>query len=159
MIDLSSNEPIRTLGLYQPYAGLMLHGKIETRWVKKDRKPPFPPGIYLIYSTQKAYTRHEFRTIAGQSGFDKAKIHMDFDHKLRLNQYGLMLAVLPEGGVYDMTPNDSEAAFVEYCEEQFYRLVCLKFEQQTPIKPFKFEKGKQGIGFLSAEDRNKIQLI
>lgn len=44
---------IRTLGFYQPFGTLMLHGKIETRWVKVGKKPPFPEGKYLFYSTQK----------------------------------------------------------------------------------------------------------
>lgn len=35
---------IRTLVIYQPYATLMGHGKLETRWVKHGRKPPFPRG-------------------------------------------------------------------------------------------------------------------
>lgn len=64
---LLSLPPIRTLGLYQPYATLMMppYNKIETRWVKAGKKPPFPLGQYLIYSTKKAYPTKEVKEISG----------------------------------------------------------------------------------------------
>ena len=48
---------IRTLGFYQPFGSLMLHGKIETRWVRKGKKPPFPLGKYIFYTTQKGKSK------------------------------------------------------------------------------------------------------
>lgn len=66
MSDLFGNEKIRTLGLYQPYASLMLHGKIETRWVEDGKKPPFPIGKYLIYSTKQDSSMQSFLAISGK---------------------------------------------------------------------------------------------
>ncbi len=69
-------ELIRTLGLYQPFATLMLHGKVESRWVKKGKKPPFPLGRYLIYSTKKAYDVAEFKHVSGEFYSDaKSKLY------------------------------------------------------------------------------------
>lgn len=166
MIDLSSSssEKIRTLGMYQPYASLMLHGKIETRWVKKGKKPPFPLGKYLIYSTKRAYSGEQFRFVAGET-------YKDAMNKLG---GGLLWWALPRGcallvaelkrvelwNIHD--PSDHIEAFANTyvkpeTDPEFDRWL-LYFENVTAIKQFKF-KGKQGIGFLKPGDRNKIEFI
>ena len=136
---------IRTLGFYQPYATLMFHGKLETRWVKKGKKAPFPLGTYLIYSTQKAYSKEEFEYLSGPFAND-AERKIKFDETYRLNGYALGFMDLVE--VRDMGLFDSATAFVEYKQDPEYRLVALFFTNQkrleTPV-PF---KGKQGVGFL-----------
>lgn len=71
-------DPIRTLGLYQPFATLMMppYNKDETRWVKSGRKPPFPLGIYMIYSTKKQYASSEVKHIAGPEYFPTIRKHI-----------------------------------------------------------------------------------
>lgn len=162
MTDLFGSEIIRTIGLYQPYASLMLNGKLESRWVAADRKPPFPKGKYLIYATKKEYSNEEFQRIAGMF-WDKAMSILRTEKTKHLTGVGLAI-----GELYRVesirTISQCDEAFVEPPSplddsEQFtYDSHCLwglRFKDVKRIKPFPF-KGKQGVGFLSEEDKKKI---
>lgn len=60
MTNLFEGEEIRALSWKEPYASLMLHGKIETRpWSTKYR------GLVLVCASQKPYTEAELMGIAG----------------------------------------------------------------------------------------------
>src|ERR1700679_2290183 len=61
----NDNEIIRTIGFYQPFCSLMLHGKVETRWVRKGRLAPFPMGIYLGYGTKTGCTDEQLKDWCG----------------------------------------------------------------------------------------------
>jgi hypothetical protein len=168
---------IRTLGLYQPYAGLMLHGKIETRWVRMGKTPPFPLGDYVIYSTQKAYKHEEFKEIVG-SQYNRA-------YDLIIcggSEFHITGHIIAKGTLYAierMVPELCKNAFVEPPADKFYKetgtyidkrydpitgqttlytLWAMYFKKVLPVEPFPF-KGKQGVGFLSPEDEAKIKLI
>jgi len=165
------DQKIRTLGLYQPFATLMLHGKIETRLVSSyfcpernkviDKKPPFPLGKYVIYSTQKFYRIWQSVAIMGRfskHAFDTIK----GDPTEHLKGYAIAIGDLVK--IIDpIEPQQSTFVDLQPYEYDIHnyptaRRVGLVFENMRRIKPFKF-KGKQGIGFLSKEDEEKIKFI
>lgn len=161
MIDLSGTTKIRTLGLYQPYANLMLPpaNKVETRWVKKGRKAGFPLGVYLIYSCRKAFTEEQFLAIAGDTNAISAMTYLDDDGRPLLAGYALGMGLLKELKIAT-TSDDYEDTFVEPAIDRTgaYQRWTLRFEGMMRIQPFPF-KGKQGIGFLNDEDRKKIKFL
>ena len=159
---ITDDEIIRTIGLHQPYAGLMLHGKMETRWVQVGKKPPFPLGKYLIYATQTVYTRKLIGLISGDQyprvmerccGLFTDPAHFYAAQPLCLAQLVL---------VRDLTELDSAIAFVQYkpprrnAKGKMVRMVGLSFDLIHRIEPFPF-KGKQGIGFLTTEQKKLIK--
>jgi len=166
MKDLFGEETIRTLGLYQPYATLMLHGKIETRWVYHTKKAPFPLGKYLIYSTKKAYSVGEFRSIAGDHYPEAERTFMD-DPTIQLNGYALgigdLIKVEPLSG-WEATlrtfvdPDMRQVESIDPFTIDSRVLWGLYFENMRRIKPFPF-KGKQGIGFLTKEQKQLIKFL
>lgn len=168
MLDLT--KEIRTLGLYQPFATLMLHGKVETRFVQNLKKPPFHLGVYLIYSTIKCYDFFEAEDMAdaGDQGDEfrrVLKIERDMlgagtiHPETRDFILGHAISVGRLVSIIDpITPETNVKTFVEYVAPCTRRRVGLVFEEMTRIKPFPI-KGKQGVGFLAPEDRNKIQFV
>jgi len=154
-LGIEGTEHIRTLGLYQPFATMMLHGKVETRWVRKYRRPPFPLGKYLIYSTQKKYKYPELCSISGV-GFAEQIESINFnDVTGHMRGYAIAFGELK--AVVDMTEEMEQQCFVRYAESEDYRLVALKFDLQR-IVPFRF-KGKQGVGKLHWTQHEKIKII
>lgn len=169
MKDLFGEETVRTLGLYQPFATLMGHGKIETRWVQAGRMAPFPEGTYLLYSTQKAYTDNEFGNIAGEWAADGWELAWQ-DDTLQLDGYALWVGKLVKRSY--LQPNERMNAFVGYPSQYFdgskyysfnekgdpIYLWGLHFENVKRIKPFIF-KGKQGVGILTKEQKELIEFV
>lgn len=163
---------IRTLGLYQPYAGLMLHGKYETRWIEVGKKPPFPLGPYVIYATKKEYGVDSVRNISGEIQLQRIRsivVKAQPHNSVLTNYHGhaLMLGYLVQ--VRDMKESDSDKAFVEYHPPKLRpvgkdgklrlcRMVVLIYNNVKPIEPFPI-KGKQGIGFLHWTEEEKIKYI
>ena len=166
-MDLFGYEKIRTLGLYQPFATLMLHGKVETRWVIYGKKAPFPLGMYLIYSCQKAY---DMDFIEGLTG----KYTREIDELIESNLSGKNCWLTGEAGaigrlvsiIDPLTPgfktfvDDGQYEKSEYKRgaRVYYRRVGLVFEDVKSIKPFEF-KGKQGVGFLDDKYKSQIEFI
>lgn len=162
-------DKIRTLGLYQPYATLMLppYNKIETRWVMAGKKPPFPLGKYVIYSTKKFYSNYEFEEIAGERlanyAWREMRQHDKFEH-FKWRGYAIGIGELYE--IKKMEKRYGDRAFVDvkettngiYTDYPDFQLWALFFRDVKRIKPFPF-KGKQGVGFLSKEDEAKIEYI
>lgn len=161
MIELSKTTVIRTLGLYQPFAGLMLHGKVETRWIRNGRKPPFPFGPYLIYATKKTYWIDQLcdhpEGMCTRTQVDAIKHLMTIDEDAFLEGRALMVCNLVS--IIDPVRPDTQSTWVKYVPpDSCYRRVGLVFTDVKRIKPFAF-KGKQGIGFLQDGDRSKIQFV
>jgi hypothetical protein len=146
-------EPIRTLGLYQPYAELMMHGKIETRWIKKGTKPPFPKGKYLLYACKKEYTLTQLSVIAGNQ-YNRITTIINGLDLIR----GAAIAVGDLVKHIYIVPGMEDETFVRYQPPLSKVMVGLIFENVKRIKPFPF-KGKQGVGFLSKEDERKIEFV
>ncbi len=159
------NEVIRTLGLYQPFASLMLHGKIETRLVTIDWKPPFPLGKYLIYSTKKFYHPEDCKHVMGNY-YDYANriLHNEKFHEPTIDLRGYALCLGDLVSIADPirpckeTFVDLPAVVMDIHNYPAWRRVGLVFENMKRIKPFPF-KGKQGIGFLSDADKDKIKFV
>lgn len=156
MLDLTG--PIRTLGLYQPYAGLMLHGKLETRFIRNTRKPPFPLGTYLIYSTKKSYTEATWMVLSSMHVKRIREIRHVSGNDCHALGKALCVADLVEiidpllVGVHD------EAAMVDIrSADNDGRLVGLRFENVLKIEPFVIQ-GKQGVGLLTPAEKAKIVL-
>ena len=152
-------ERIRTIGLYSPFARLMLHDKVETRWVKKNKKPPFPLGKYLIYATKKSYTRWEMYHISGER-----HLSWIYDIYKRLGYMwemdaGYALCVGELIALYSMTPEDEPFTYVKYKEDENSILWCLKFKDVKGIEPFRWKYGKQGVGFVPDSELSKIKII
>jgi hypothetical protein len=141
-------EVIRALGMYQPYASLMLHGKIETRWVRRFKCPPFPLGKYLLYSTKKDVSIGAIQNISGPNLTEKIYSTLDGEKTAGLFGYALLIADLAEIRV--MTKGDEEKAFALFKSDQdtCYKQWCLVFQNVQRIKPFPWSYGKQGIGII-----------
>lgn len=151
MNDLFNNGPIRCLGLYQPYASLMLHGKIETRLVRRFKSPPFPLGKYLIYSTKKDISIGAIHRISGTVQTDRiygTLIPQDQPHEPTATMFGYAIAVGDLDHIRPMTAADEDAAFALYQEDPCYKQWCLIFKNVQRIEPFVWLYGKQGIGII-----------
>ncbi len=158
MTDLFGKEVIRAIGLYQPFASLMLHGKIETRWVNNGRKPPFPLGKYLIYSCKTPYADGAFRHIMNKAEYGKCIDLKQSDDSFNLNGYAICLLDFIK--IIDpVPPGIEDKTFVSYMSPGVVnRRVGIVASNVQRIKPFKF-KGKQGISFLTEEQKQQIQII
>jgi hypothetical protein len=145
----------------------MLHGKIETRWVRENKKPPFPKGKYLFYSTKGACTDEQLDHWSGQSLYCNITEALSNDETKDLNGYAIAIAELVNLRL--MTRWDDEEAFVRHVGKtarqdkkgQWHKYVqwCLEFENVRAIEPFKFDFGKQGVGILDPSLHSKIKLL
>ena len=150
--------PIRTLGLYQPFAGLMLHDKIETRRVRAGRKAPFPLGFYLLYATAREYSHQEIKDISGKQYERILDIRTnDFTRFSQITGHAICVGELVK--VFRIFgPEYDERTFVQYRHDDVFALIGLEFKNVRKIAPFPF-KGKQGIGFVTDEQRAKIKFL
>lgn len=146
---------IRTLGWWQPFGSLMLHGKVETRIVAAGKKPPFPLGQYLMYTTKKPMLKRDVEIMVGwelqehiYSTLTKAQ-----EATINLNGYAIAIGTLSE--VRPMKEEDEMQCFVPYFTNRW----CLIFKDVQRIEPFKFENGKQGIGFATPAEIAKIKIV
>lgn len=164
-MEFAQGTIIRTLGLYQPFASLMLHGKIETRLIEVGKKPPFKEGKYIIYSTKKKYSSEEVYNIAG--ALQQARIDHSLSHEpTKYNiQQAICIGDLVE--VRPMAETDEDSAFVQYhgiikklVPDRGmvpYKQWCLIFRDMKRIVPFDFKDangkslGKQGVGVFPVE--------
>lgn len=150
-----NEEIIHTLGLYQPFGSLMLHGKIETRWVRVGHKPPFPLGRYLLYTTQKECSNPTLFEWCGAEIMSNIIDTLKDDVTKDLKGYALCYGDLYK--IQPMTESDEAECFVKYKpfdiredkngKKHHYKQQCLFFTNIQPVEPFKF-KGKQGVGIL-----------
>lgn len=155
-------ETIRTLGFYQPFGSLMLppFNKIETRKVKCGKKPPFPLGKYLFYTTLKSADDNKLYDWCGDVIMKYLKAVIDGEPTINLNGYGLGIGELTK--VRPMTDEDEEQAFVGNYFETGKDNWCLIFSNVYRIEPFPFvdgegnSLGKQGVGILHPKYHNLI---
>lgn len=173
MIDLSKQTVIRTIGLYQPFATMMLYGKIETRWVDVGRKAPFPLGTYLFYSCKKEYDMEDVMHLSGQHFgiLDNNYSHdLDGPHPWGLGSAGaigqLVSIIDPLVPPFDVktfiddgkwkrtvTRTSTDGKLRKSVDQ---RRIGLVFRNVTKIVPFPIT-GKQGVGFLDNKYRQQIQ--
>lgn len=155
MKDLFGYELIRTLGLWQPFASLMLHGKIESRKVMKGKAPGFPCGKYLLYSTKEEYALEDLKYMCGDEILETIYNTLADEPTAQLRGYALVLADLVK--VRKMTAADERSAYVKYRPSLETETWLLDFRNVQRIEPFVFEHGKQGIGFLDESEKSKIK--
>lgn len=152
-------EKIRTLAWYNPWGALMLHGKIETRIVSAGRKPPFPLGKYLMYTTKVPMHRDQVLEACSDLGFIEGLAMVNTIYAkianepvAQLDGYAFAVGELAE--IRKMTVADVPQCFVPFSENR----VCLVFENIERIDPFKWNFGKQGVGILPQEVYAKIKV-
>ena len=162
------NPVIRTLGFYPPFGALMLHGKIETRWVEDGRKPPFPEGKYLIYNTKSGCDKETIIRWCGQDIMQLIKDTLRDEPSSDLLGHAIAIGELVTKR--PLTFADERMAFVlfqglkhKFNEEglvtKIYRQLGFWFENVQRIEPFEFNFGKQGVGILKDSERAKIKVI
>lgn len=154
---------VRALSWKQPYASLMLHGKIETRvWDTKYR------GYVLICASKQRYSNRQIENISGINQFKRlCKVLEGTDAYL-----GKSIAIGKLVDSRPMTKADEDACFVEYREawpvekHDKYgnsipaekQLWCHIYEDVHAIEPFDW-KGSQGWSTLTWEQKKKIIIL
>lgn len=153
MKPYTPDQKLMALSWKQPYADLMLHGKIETRtWNTNYR------GWVLICSSKQAYKYQSLLNICGgiYAYLDRIIKHFsDFDaimeNRLRSGQ------AIAIGKLVDsrpMTYDDQQKAFVHYHDD----LYCHIYEDVRPIEPFDW-KGSQGFREVTEAEKAKIVFL
>lgn len=159
-----TSEKIRTLGFYEPFGSLMLHNKVETRWVRKGKKPPFPLSKYLFYTTQQPCSNKDVFDWCGLEIMLSISETLGTNKKSELNGFAIAVGELVE--VRPLTKEDEGKAFVKFIGEKTEVIKgekitkvqwALIFKDVKPITPFRWEHGKQGVGFLPEHLYSKLQ--
>lgn len=149
MTDLFGNEQIRALSWKEPFATLMLHGKIETRtWATSYR------GLILICASKQPYAIKVIKSICGERQF--ARITELFE-KLNIDVSFTCGQAIAVGRLVDCRPmkkEDEDKCFVEYYSD----LYCHIYEDVKPIKPFSW-KGVQGWKIVEQDIISKIEFL
>lgn len=170
--DKYPGQEVRALSWKQPYASLMLHGKIETRvWDTGYR------GWVLICASKSAYDFKDIMAISGRNQIERIK------DKLNLFEWyekgGVSLKYIkdpiPQGqaiavGYLKYSRKMGELA-ADRCitdtglwieDQSFvkmnYKLYLHEYSQVQAIEPFDW-KGSQGWKTLDEETKNKIILL
>jgi hypothetical protein len=162
-LDLFGGHVIRCLGMYQPFGSLMLNGKVfETRWVKKDKKAPYPLGTYLFYITERSTSSAELLDISGEYQMTRITKALMAEPTYSLRRHAIAIGELVR--VRPMTIADEDKAFVKFYFSINSTLWVLEFENLQRIEPFKWSYGKQGIGIIGrgkipASERDKIKIV
>ena len=149
MTDLFGTEEIRALNWKQPYASLMLHGKIETRtWDTKYR------GLVLICASKLPYGfEAAHNNISGKDQWDRLWFHLDCPHFYDDFPLGKAIGIGRLADCRKMTPADEDACFVKYNENLF----CHVYEDVKSIEQFDW-KGAQKWKTLDNKTINKIKI-
>lgn len=136
LFDLPPAKGMRALTWKEPYASLMLYGKIETRTWKTTYR-----GRVLICASKKEYKIDDWCEISGDTQFKRIlELVGGFLGLLYLkNTNGYAIAT---GDLVDCRPmreQDEDRCFVKFRES----LWCHVYENVQPINPFPW-KGSQG---------------
>ena len=145
-----SNSNMRALSWKEPYASLMLHGKVETRTWKTDYR-----GLVLICASKKSYSENEVENISGLNQCKRILDVLDanelmWETSLRRGKaiaVGRLVGCRRFEGSYDEDPT-----FVKYNHGLWLHF----YEDVRPIVPFDY-KGSQGWGKVSQDIFNKIE--
>lgn len=121
------------------------------------KKAPFPFGEYLIYSTQRHYSESEFKNISGEF-YDDAKRVLTNEPTVELYGQAIACGYLLQKFICSPSMMHSTYVSAKQLNSTTHTLWGLQFVNIRRIQPFPF-KGKQGIGFLSEEDKWKIKFI
>ncbi len=141
----------RMLSWNQPFASLMLHGKIETR-----RKSTNVRGKVLICACKKFYSFDQVKNLSCdyQIG-DLLNLFSVISYSSLQNKLPIGVAIAV-GDLINCRPHtlqDMPKSFVNHDANLFSWV----FENVKQIDPFEI-KGKQGWGFVTEDILNKIRL-
>lgn len=132
-MDLFGNETLRMLGWKQPFASLMLHGKIETRtWDTAYR------GKVLMYSTKEGFEHSDLFGFCSDEILDR--IFRTLEEEPTAELFGMAFAVGYLVHVRPMQPQDEERCFVNYDPARY----CHIYKDVQRIDPFPIQ-GSQGF--------------
>ncbi len=157
-------DEVRALSWKQPYASLMLHGKIETRsWNTNYR------GKVLICASKTPYNYNDIMAISGERQGQRVLNYMNSQKIEQPN--GVAIAIGELVDCRPMEPKDKLLTFVEYVSPwmsmrerkngQIHwvekQLWCHIYKNVQPIEPFEW-KGTQGWKILDEETKAKIKI-
>lgn len=147
MKDLFGNEPMMALSWKQPFASLMLLGKIETRtWNTKYR------GLVLICASKSSYNESQVMALSGEVYTQKAFV--DLLQRGIKEEVGKAIAVGRLINSRPMKKEDAEKCYVKYRSDLF----CHIYEDVKAIRPFDW-KGCQGWKKVDSIIRNNIHFL
>lgn len=138
---------MKALSWKQPFAELMLYGKIETRTWQTNAG-----GEILICSSLKPYSADEALEIMGIEQFKRYNYFLFDAPGIPLNGFAIAVGILV--GCRKMTQDDEDKTFVKYRPD----LYCHIYKNVTAIKPFPW-KGSQGWKEVSREIIDQIQYL
>lgn len=131
---------MRALSWKEPYASLMLHGKIETRKWKTNYRGPV-----LICSSKKPYSLYSVKNISGERQYERILQILGSEDMTDKNyNCGNAIAISNLIDCRPMTPEDEDACFVKYRPG----LWCHIYKGVWVVKRFPF-KGKRGWSNVS----------
>jgi hypothetical protein len=139
MIDLFGTEALRMLGWKQPFASLMLHGKIETRtWNTTYR------GKVLIYATKEIFTDDDLLYKYDLCSEELLNaIHSTLRNEPTKDYLGMAFATGQLVHTRRMKPTDEDRCFVKYDPKRY----CHFYSDLVRIEPFEI-KGTQSFPTL-----------
>ena len=138
-------EGIKSLSFKQPYAAMMLFGKMETRtWNTSYRGP------VLICASKKSYNLQQVLEISWEFNYDTIRLNYDIYPEI-FNHEGKAFAVGRLVNVRKMKESDETKAFVKFNPDLYVHI----YEDVHLIKPFEW-KGSLGYHDVSQEFINKI---
>ena len=145
------DQKLLALSWKQPFAELMLYGKIETRVWKTNYR-----GWVLICASKKGFNFNQVFDIAGGKQCQRITtiLGRNNDHWYNLYRSGIAIAI---GRLIDcrpMTKTDEDKCFVQYYADLF----CHIYDNVQAINPFIW-KGSQGWKEVLPEIKNKIKII
>jgi hypothetical protein len=146
MTLFTPDQKLMALSWKQPYAELMLHGKIETRtWNTKYR------GWVLICASQKNYKADQILNISGRTQFMRILAILTRTERVPAGQ------AIAIGRLVDCRPMqkaDEDKSFVHY----YHDLFCHVYEDVQAIEPFLWI-GSQGWREVSEGIKQKIKVL
>jgi len=159
--DKYPNETLKALSWKQPFASLMLHGKVETRvWGSKYL------GWVLICASKAPYSSKQLREISGDAQFKRIYDTFQGDTSNWSTQpTGVAIAIGKLINSQPMNSNDSENCFVQYVSPWYKegakgttkkQLWCHEYGEVQAIEPFAWH-GK--LGWSTVPDTLKSKII
>lgn len=138
---------MRALSWKEPYASLMLYGKIETRRWKTNYRGPV-----LICSSKKPYSLYAVKNISGEHQYERILQMLGPEDMTEKNyNCGNAIAIAELVDCRPMTPEDENTCFVKYQPG----LWCHIYKNIRAIKRFPF-KGKRGWSNVSDDILEKM---
>jgi hypothetical protein len=149
-LDFLPNQmEIRALSFKEPYASMMLHGKIETRSRITNYR-----GWVLICASKVPYHDEAIRQISGAEAYHRiyTKLGSHLDNHITDN-LGKAIAIGKLADCRRMQEQDADKCFVKFNRG----IYCYVFDQVQAIEPFAWQ-GIQGWKILTPEQKQLIKL-